>query len=255
MALVILLLSLLPISAIASRAIVIEVPEVDLRNKEDYVAIAFSSEREVLVAYSQAEGARVYLYEVGGTGWVKVELVNNTSVEQVLAFSSMSPIYLNVSLVSSERATLMARYVVPANTTLQLVLHMNPPAAPKRLELDLIAMLTPRLPIWEYAIYAILFAMFLSTAYLDSRDHKRRHPRWGKLDTFSLFIRYGFYASMLSFLFILLGTVISSILAEFFLIELQASIMDALLAFFAFMALAVIYGFAKWRGWYDLVDE
>jgi len=109
---------------------------------------------------------------------------------------------------------------------------------------------------WKIAVYCIFIPLFGVTAFLDLKDMKRRKVgRWSLNDSIALILRYMFYALMLSFIAIALGTlgvfVYSSVMA--FSIDLKLG--DLLASFILFSVVAVFYGLARWRGWYELIDE
>jgi len=245
----------------ASEGVVIKVPKIHLTNPNDYIVVRYESEGAVVVSYSKIESIKAFIESVsdehGSKGGIEIHLKNTTNkaILYTLIFLSNKPIELNVFVVKEGIASLIASYVVPGNISAQLELNILRTLEVKPLSLGLLNIVSPSLPTWEYVIYSTLFPLFLITGYLDVKDYKKKFKRWGKMDTFSLLLRYAFYASSLILVFILIGSFISIVLARLLGIEALITLTDLMLASILFSILTVIYAIGKWRGWYELIDE
>ena len=245
----------------ASEGVVIKVPKIHLTSPNDFVIVRYWSEGSVVVSYSKVESVGAFIESIndkyGSRGEVEIHLKNatNKAVLYTLIFSSNKPIELNVSIVKEGVASLIASYIVPGNISAQLELSMLRTLEVKPLSFGLLDIISPSLPTWEYVIYSTLFPLFLITGYLDVKDYKRKFKRWSKMDTFSLLLRYAFYASSLILVFILIGSFISIVLARLLGMMPLITLTDLMLASILFLILTVIYAIGKWRGWYELIDE
>ncbi len=245
----------------ASEGVVIKVPKIHLTSPNDYVIVRYESEGTVVVSYSKVENIEAFIESIsdehGSKGEIEIHLKNatNKAVLYTLIFSSNKLIELNISIVKEGIASLIASYVIPGNISAQLELSMLRTLEVKPLNFGLLDMISPSLPTWEYIIYFTLFPLFLVTGYLDVKDYKRKFKRWSKMDTFSLLLRYAFYASSLILVFILIGAFISIVLARLLRIGPLITLTDLMLASTLFLVLTVIYAIGKWRGWYELIDE
>jgi len=118
------------------------------------------------------------------------------------------------------------------------------------------------IPAFEITLYAIVTILFAVTGFLNLKDLKTlRQEKWTRQDTAALTLRTGFYAVFLNFLLILLTTVLV-LSSSLTILRTSISIRQVLplvitsleFSFGILLVTGVIYGVAKWKDWYDLID-
>ncbi|RLF13071.1 MAG: hypothetical protein DRJ68_05215 [Thermoprotei archaeon] len=249
---------------VADESIVAELETVKL-NPDEMLVVSFEGQEAVYVAYSAPPQVRVTLEEIsssGCSGVVKLAIVNSSGGVyecEVMLFSS-KPFTLSIRKSSSYASTSEVQsYHCPANVTFRLVVpialnwqsNTTSTSSNEAIPVSLWAV-DP----WKVAVYCFFIPLFGVTAALDVRDMKRRRAgKWGFLESFSLFVRYMFYAFLLSFAAIALGTFAFFIYSSATGFSVDLRLGDLLISFLAFMAFGVVYAIGKWRGWYELVDE
>lgn len=244
----------------ASDGMVIKVPSVYFKDTDDRVIVQYSSPGKVFLSHSEVDNVGLRLsesYDDGSIGVIEIRVKNLTSssIRYSLILYAHQPIELNLSLVSGGISESLGVYHAPANISVQLdfqILKMN---KVESLDVYILGLVTPKMPIWEYLVYLTILPLFLVTGILDLKDFKRRYRRWGRLDTFALILRYAYYASFFVLLFVGLGSLISLIYGHALRIKAVIALSDLLLAFILFSSFAIVYGIGRWRGWYDLIDE
>jgi len=118
------------------------------------------------------------------------------------------------------------------------------------------------IPAFEITLYAIVTILFAVTGFLNLKDLKTlRQEKWTRQDTAALTLRTAFYAAFLSSLLILLTTVLvmsSSLTILRTSISMRQVLPLAItsleFSFGILLVTGVIYGVAKWKDWYDLID-
>jgi hypothetical protein len=115
------------------------------------------------------------------------------------------------------------------------------------------------IPTFEILLYSLVILLFLVTGFLNVKDLKiMKQDKWTRQDSVALTLRVLFYGFLLNFLLTLaidaailfLTFMRSSSLEQAFpltLIPLEFSAG-------ALVVMGLIYGVAKWRDWFDLVD-
>jgi len=114
---------------------------------------------------------------------------------------------------------------------------------------------------FEIALYAIVTILFVITGFLNLKDFKTlRQEKWTRQDTAALILRTSFYAFFLNFLLVLV--IIGIVFSSLTILRLSLSLRQVLplvvtsleFSFGILLLTGVIYGVAKWKDWYDLID-
>lgn len=116
------------------------------------------------------------------------------------------------------------------------------------------------IPAFEIVLYSLVVLLFVVTGMLNVKDlETMRQDKWTRQDSVALMLRTLFYAFLLNFLLtvaidagILLFTVL------WFSVPLQRLLplvlMPLQVSFGMLLLMGVIYGLARWKEWYDLID-
>ncbi len=246
---------------------VVEAPQVLFYQKDLYVMVLYHGSNSIYLVSSQHEGLTLrkseYANSVNFTGQLLIapSEFKESQLKAVLAFFSSKPFTVRVLLTDRSLKPLseMGVYKCPGNVTIQFII---PITVKGKLSSDTLKGLLPSftipyLPAWELAIYAVVLPLFMAAAFLDLGDMKRseKRKRWTKLDSFALAVRYLFYACFFSFLLILLASFCFLVYGVATRTGVGFSLTDLVISFSLFASFAIIYLIAKWRGWYDLIDE
>jgi hypothetical protein len=117
------------------------------------------------------------------------------------------------------------------------------------------------IPALEIVFCSLVVLLFVATSMLNLKDFQTmRQDKWTRLDSAAIMLRGLFYAFVLNFLLIvgidagilLFTTVLrSSVSLQQILplVEVPLEVSFGMLA-----AIGVIYGMARWKEWYDLID-
>jgi hypothetical protein len=105
-------------------------------------------------------------------------------------------------------------------------------------------------PLIVFASYTVILTLFISVGILNIKDMKvRKRDKWVKKDSIAMIIRVLFYAFLIAF-----GSFILKFLTgKNLLIHISKSIL--LLPIFPVVLTGIVYGIAKKREWYELIDE
>jgi putative heme degradation protein len=118
------------------------------------------------------------------------------------------------------------------------------------------------IPTFEITVCAFVTLLFVVTGFLNLKDlQSLKQEKWTRQDTIALMLRTLFFAFLVDFL--LVFAVNALILASMAILKLAVAIqgiqpliinlLGYSLAILIFTG--VIYGVAKWKDWYDLIDE
>ena len=263
-----LLMALLLFTPVALAAnMVVEVPQVLFYQEDLCVMVLYHGSDSIYLVSSQHEGLTLrtseYADAVNFSGQLLIapSEFREAQYKAVLAFFSSKPFTVKVFLTDRSLKPLskIGVYKCPGNVTIQFVIPIavKGRVASNTVEEFLPGFTIPYLPAWELAIYAAVFPLFIVAAFLDLGDMKRseKRKRWTKLDSFALVVRYLFYACFFSFLLILLASFCFLVYGVATRTGAGFSLTDLIISFSLFAGFSTIYLIAKWRGWYDLIDE
>jgi len=113
---------------------------------------------------------------------------------------------------------------------------------------------------FEIALYLLIVLLFVATGFLNMKDlQNMRQDKWTRQDSVALMLRSIFWAFLLNFLLtgainvgILLFTVLKAPLSSQ---TVLAWVLLSLEFLFGMLFLTgVVYGLARWKDWYDLID-
>jgi len=113
---------------------------------------------------------------------------------------------------------------------------------------------------FEIALYLLIVLLFVVTGFLNMKDlQNMRQDKWTRQDSVALMLRSLFWAVLLSFLLIgainagiLLFTVLKVPLSSQTVLAWVLLSLEFLLG--VFLLTGVVYGLARWKDWYDLID-
>ncbi len=118
------------------------------------------------------------------------------------------------------------------------------------------------LPLIVFASYGIILTLFISVGILNIRDMKiKKRDRWVKKDSLAMIIRVLFYGFLIAFGFIELEALIltfGNLLYQFLTgknLSIHISSSFLILPILPVILTGIIYGIAKKREWYELIDE
>ncbi|MHC1637489.1 MAG: hypothetical protein ACXQTU_04895 [Candidatus Nezhaarchaeales archaeon] len=248
----------------AQEQTIVEISDKVMLDSQELFIVKFHGEERVIVVYSTPPQVSVEVRELSASsfeGLIALGILN-TSNDKVykceLLFSSIKPFNLTlIKFMHNVGEVELRTYQCPGNITFKLIV---PLASKSSISHNTNEVIVPisfwSIEPWKIAVYCVFIPLFGVTALLDLKDMKRRKAgRWSINDSIALVLRYMFYAFMLSFIAIAIGTfgmfVYSS--ATSFSIDLKFG--DLLTSFILFSVVAVFYGLARWRGWYELIDE
>ena len=109
-------------------------------------------------------------------------------------------------------------------------------------------------PSWQLAVYAVIGPLFAAAAIMDVRDFKARRGR-ARVEAAAIAIRYAMYASMVGAAAIALGSLAHLAYSYITRGALEVDVVALLLSLLLLGLTSTMYGVARWRGWYDAVDE
>jgi len=113
---------------------------------------------------------------------------------------------------------------------------------------------------FEIALYLLIVLLFVVTGFLNMKDlQNMRQDKWTRQDSVALILRSLFWAVLLNFLLIgainagiLLVTVLKAPLSSQTVLAWVLLSLEFLLG--VFLLTGVVYGLARWKDWYDLID-
>jgi hypothetical protein len=117
------------------------------------------------------------------------------------------------------------------------------------------------IPTFEIALYISITILFALTGFLNVRDLQTlRQEKWTRQDTMAVMLRTLFFSSLFNFVLILAAT--GGILLIISILKLSLSVKQILpmastsieLSFAVLIIAGIVYGIAKWKDWYDLID-
>ncbi len=253
-------LSLIGASAQEQATIEVRSDKITLVPGEALVVRLYGKER-VVTLYSFPGHAKVELLEsflqglFYGTVIVKLDSSTERACEGEFVFRSLAPFNLTLAKTGASSEVTVKTYVCPANVTLRLLVYLG-------LEKDS-RPISVNIPVryfdadsWMMIPHAIFTSLFGITLMLDLRDMKRRKAgRWGPLDSVALALKYFFYASLVSLAVVALWTLGSHIYAFLTTDAVSLKLGGLLVSSIASSVMGLTYAVARWRGWYELIDE
>jgi hypothetical protein len=114
---------------------------------------------------------------------------------------------------------------------------------------------------FEIALYSLVTLLFALTGFLNINDLRAlRQEKWTRQDTIAVMLRTLFFSSLLNFILIVATT--GGILVFISFLKLSISIKQILpigllsleFSFAVLVITGIVYGIAKWKDWYDLID-
>jgi hypothetical protein len=117
------------------------------------------------------------------------------------------------------------------------------------------------IPTFEIALYAFVTILFVITGFLNLKDLQAlRQEKWTRQDTVALILRTLFFAFLLNL--ILIVVIIGATLTFVVILRPGVTVQQVLplaitsleFSFGMFLFTGVVYGLAKWKDWYDLID-
>ena len=114
---------------------------------------------------------------------------------------------------------------------------------------------------FEIALYSLVTLLFALTGFLNINDLQAlRQEKWTRQDTIAVMLRTLFFSSLLNFILIVATT--GGILVFTSVLKLSISIKQILpigllsleFSFAVLVITGILYGIAKWKDWYDLID-
>jgi len=249
------------------QAMVVSLPKVTMF-PSDVVVFYYSSLGKVSVLASEEDFLQVEKVEnFDGKmhfGYVAISFkdLNVSWTDNLMfAFHSTQPIDVNVTLVHADTKTPfhLGSYSCPANITVEFMLPVkytvyettsSQGGGWQKL------LLSAESPVWRALLYGAFFTMFGVSWLLDVEDFKKRKgKRWAKQDTLALSFRYFFYASLFILIISVLIALAKLIYSVFLLGVFEISLGMVVESSLIFALFAVMYGLAKWRDWFDVIDE
>jgi len=116
------------------------------------------------------------------------------------------------------------------------------------------------IPPFEIILCFFIVVLFLITGFLNLQDLKKmKQDNWTRQDSVALMLRMIFYAFLLNLLVTVLITAGLLLTALKYPASLQRILSSTLApletSFIVLLVTGVTFGLAKWKDWYDLVDE
>jgi hypothetical protein len=117
------------------------------------------------------------------------------------------------------------------------------------------------IPTFEIALYVLVTLLFALTGFLNIKDLQvLRQEKWTRQDTVAVILRTLFFSSLLNF--VLIVATMGGILVFVSVFKLPISVKQILpigllsleLSFAVLFITGIVYGVAKWKDWYDLID-
>ena len=114
---------------------------------------------------------------------------------------------------------------------------------------------------FEIVFYSVVTLLFALTGFLNIKDLQAlRQEKWTRQDTIAVMLRTLFFSSLLNFILIVATT--GGILVFISFLKLSISIKQILpigllsleFSFAVLVITGIVYGIAKWKDWYDLID-
>jgi hypothetical protein len=117
------------------------------------------------------------------------------------------------------------------------------------------------IPTFEIAVCGFVTLLFVATGFLNLKDLQMlRQEKWTRQDTLALILRTLFFAFLLDLVLIVMitGATLGFMIVLRYTVSLHGflSLVSTPLEFsFGILILTgVVYGIAKWKDWYDLID-
>jgi hypothetical protein len=114
---------------------------------------------------------------------------------------------------------------------------------------------------FEIAFYSLVTLLFVLTGSLNIKDLQAlRQEKWTRQDTVAVMLRTLFFSSLLNFILIVATT--GGILVFISVFKLPISLRQILpigllsleFSFAVLVVTGIVYGIARWKDWYDLID-
>ncbi|MCS7139672.1 MAG: hypothetical protein N3F04_07030 [Candidatus Nezhaarchaeota archaeon] len=220
----------------------------------DRVFVMYRRDPNVLVELAEAFGA-----SFEGIIILRLNISKFSVIDYDLSFYSISPYNLTISKISTtDGKRVIASYACPAGVTLRLIMELTatPASGIREPSMSSIPASFWLIDPWKLLVYCFFISLFGATAFLDLKDMKRKKAgRWSLNDSIALILRYMFYAFLLSFVAITILTFGMFIYSSLTAFSLELKLGGLLTSLIMFLIIAIIYGLARWRGWYELIDE
>ena len=116
------------------------------------------------------------------------------------------------------------------------------------------------IPAFEIVLYSLVTLLFVVTGMLNAKDLQlMRQDKWTRVDSAAVMLRSLFYAFLLNFLLTMAvdaGIIGFTVLRSSLVLQqvLPFALMPLQITFGMLVAMGVIYGLARWKEWYDLID-
>jgi hypothetical protein len=116
------------------------------------------------------------------------------------------------------------------------------------------------IPAFEIGLYAFVTLLFVVAGYLNLKDLKNlKQDKWTRQDSVALALRTFFFSSFLNLMLLLLVTGVMLLTTVFrigfhYREILPIALTSLEFSFGIFVVCGIIYGIAKWKDWYDLID-
>jgi hypothetical protein len=116
------------------------------------------------------------------------------------------------------------------------------------------------IPAFEIILYSLVVLLFVVTGMLNVKDlQTMRQDKWTRQDSVALILRTLFYAFLLNFLLTLTidaGILMFTVLWSSASLQqvVRSAAMPLQVSFGTLLLMGVIYGLARWKEWYDLID-
>ncbi|MEM2576521.1 MAG: hypothetical protein QW476_01060 [Candidatus Bathyarchaeia archaeon] len=117
-------------------------------------------------------------------------------------------------------------------------------------------------PLIVFITYAIILTLFILVGVLNIKDMEiKKRDRWVKKDSIAMLIKVLFYGFLITFAIVELEALIFSFSNAIFQfltgkkLPIRISLLSLLLPIIPVILTGIIYGIAKKREWYELIDE
>ncbi|MBS7658549.1 MAG: hypothetical protein QXL69_07155 [Candidatus Bathyarchaeia archaeon] len=117
-------------------------------------------------------------------------------------------------------------------------------------------------PLIVFISYAIILTLFILVGVLNIKDMEiKKRDRWVKKDSIAMLIKVLFYGFLITFAIVELEALIFSFSNAIFQfltgkkLPIRISLLSLLLPIIPVILTGIIYGIAKKREWYELIDE
>ncbi|RLF16535.1 MAG: hypothetical protein DRJ97_00595 [Thermoprotei archaeon] len=224
-------------------------------SQDESVEVLFNGTKPVFLVLANYSSA---LFIDSGSSWgersyggLRVTLTNRSLGPQhcLVALTSQGPFTVEVF----KGADPVATYKCSGNMTLALHIVVEGASLEPRRTFDKSWSLAWR-PSWQLIVYAVLAPLFAAAAVLDVRDFKAKRGKV-RAEAAAIAIKYALYASIIGAVAIALGSAASAIYGYLTSKTVEVEGGAIMLSITLVGLTGLLYGLARWRGWYDSVDE